>query len=127
MKRERRVLIVEDDRRLLDDYEDIVASAGYRVTTTDNLSEAIAHTDNVTFHVAIVDIGLDKQDEHNEEGLAVIDHLYELAEGTEVMILSGQSKIAVAIQAYEKYGIAQYLEKGKKTPGDIISAVETAS
>lgn len=126
MKKQKRVLIIEDNHKLLDDYSDIVTSAGYQVTATHNLKSAIEQIDKVTFHVAIVDIGLDEHDEHNEEGLAVIDHLYELDEGTEVIILSGQSKVAVAIEAYEKYGIAQYLQKGKNKPSDITSSVETA-
>ena len=126
MRRQKRVLIVEDDRELLGDYSEIVSSAGYAVDATDTLTNAISKITDKTFHVAIIDIQLDKDNEHNQDGLTIIECLHDLNEGTEAIILSGQPKVEIAIEAYEKYDIAQYLEKGKKSPSDIVSAVQRA-
>jgi ActR/RegA family two-component response regulator len=126
MKKEKRVLIVEDDRNLLSDYAEIVSAAGYTVDSTDNLSNALAMVSEKAFHVGIIDIQLDKDDEHNRDGLSVIEYLRELDEGTEVIILSGQPRLEIAIEAYEKYDISQYLQKGKRSPSDITNAVNRA-
>ncbi len=127
MKQDKRVLLVEDNRDLLNEYEEIVSSAGYSVDLAHDLAGAIQMVNEKTFHVAIIDIQLDPDDEHNQDGLAVLERLRELDEGTEAIILSGQPKLDVAIDAYEKFKIVHYLEKRKsKRPSDITGAVDKA-
>lgn len=127
MKNQKRVLIVEDDPQLLAEYAEIITSGGYSVDRVDNMQEAIARVEMQTYHVAVIDVQLDKDDEHNQDGLAVAEAIYELKEGTQTIILSAQDKLQVAIDAFEKYRIAQYLEKRKsKRPSDITTAIDRA-
>jgi ActR/RegA family two-component response regulator len=132
MNAQKRVLIVEDEKSLLRTYVDIASSAGYAVAGVSNMKEAIAAIYNNSYHVAIVDIQLNGEGEHegqdyNRDGLSIIEYLHNLGEGTEIIILSALNEVEVAIQAYERFGIAQYLRKRKaKKASDIIAAIDRA-
>jgi CheY-like chemotaxis protein len=125
--KDKRVLLVEDNPGLRQEYQEIISSAGYAVDSRHNLQDAIKTIRNNSYHVAVIDIRLDEDDGHNQDGFSVLEYLHGLGEGTEAIVLSAQEDMEVTIDAYEKYEIAQYLEKRKnKRPSDITSAVDRA-
>jgi ActR/RegA family two-component response regulator len=123
----RRLLIIEDDGPLRECYVDIAREAGYEVQGVGNLGDALNAINEVTYHVAVIDIQLSSVDEHNRDGLVILERLCVLEEGTESIILSGQPRIDVIVEAYEKFGITAYMRKGKvSTAVEITSAIDRA-
>jgi len=127
MKDTKKVLFVEDDRELLDEYEEVISSPEYSVDVATDLPEALAKIKRKTYHVAVIDIGLDQADHDNRDGIKIIEYLHGLGEGTRAVVISAQRNVEVLIDAYEKYEIAQYLEKRKvRRPSDLRAAIEKA-
>jgi ActR/RegA family two-component response regulator len=127
MKGQKRVLLIEDMEVPRQTYADIISSAGYSVDVATNLQEAISIIHSKTFHVAVVDITLDEDDVYNRDGLKIIEYLHELGEGTESIILSGQDTVEVAVEAYERFNLLQYIEKRKlRDTSELTSAVYNA-
>lgn len=123
----RKVLVIEDIESLRKNYAETIEDVGYDVDAVGSLDEAIAAIDRKTYHVAVVDITLDVEDVFNRDGMRVIQYLQDLNEGTESVILSGQEELDVAIEAFHKFGLVQYLNKKKvKKPSDITTAVDMA-
>lgn len=123
----KKVLLIEDIEGSRNTYAEIIRDGGFSVDAVGNLSDAIALISKKTYHVAVVDITLDEDDLYNRDGLKVIQYLHDLKEGTESVILSGQPELEVAVEAFEKFGLVQYIEKRKlRKTEDLISAVEKA-
>lgn len=127
MKDKKRVLLVEDSNVLMRTYAKVLASVGYEVEAVSNLKDAINNIEDNTYHVALIDIQLDEDDENNRDGLRVIERIHSLQEGTAIVILSGLDALDVAVEAYERFGLHKYLEKKKfNTPDQITTAVKNA-
>jgi ActR/RegA family two-component response regulator len=127
MNPEKKVLLVEDIDISRITYANIIKHAGYAVDTVSSLDEAIAAIDRKTYQVAVVDIILAEDDVFNRDGLRVIEYLQELNEGTESVIISGQDEVDVAIEAFHKFGLVQYINKKRlEKSSDITSAVDKA-
>lgn len=127
MKEEKCVLVIEDMAGSRETYAQAISLAGYSVDTVENLQEAINAINRKTYHVAVVDITLDAEDEYNRDGLKIIEYLHNLGEGTQAIILSGQNTLEVAIEAFERFNLAKYLDKRKlKAIAELNSAVDDA-
>jgi ActR/RegA family two-component response regulator len=123
----KKVLVIEDDGPSRKKYTQVIKEAGYDVDAVGSLDEAVKAVDRKTYHVAVVDITLDLDDVFNRDGLRAIEHLQELGEGTESIVLSGQSEVDVVADAFHKFGQIHYLNKNSlKQWSDISASVNTA-
>jgi CheY-like chemotaxis protein len=125
------VLIVDDEAVWRDIYTDSVRKLGIdSIRAVDSLAEAKHTIDCMKFAVAIVDIGLDKNDETNVDGLSVMAKLRSVGDDdTSVIVITGRTGsdvIDVVSTSIQKYGAAATFAKGKLKPELLQSSVERA-
>ena len=103
-ERAARVLLVDDDQRLLTVLSDMLRSGGHQVTTAANGEEAIATFDPARHDVVITDLGMPKVN-----GWQVAEHVKTRAPDTRVFLLTGWGEGVTATES-SKY-VDQVLAK----------------
>jgi signal transduction histidine kinase/ActR/RegA family two-component response regulator len=103
-ERASRVLLVDDDQRLLTVLSDMLRSGGHQVTTAANGEAALAVFDPALHDVVITDLGMPKVN-----GWQVAEHVKTRAPGTRVFLLTGWGEGVTATEA-SKY-VDQVLAK----------------
>ncbi len=108
-----RILVVEDIDTTRKAYvRNLKLEDGYRVDTAGDLAEATAAIDACTYHAALVDIMLaGEKDVANRDGVAVIQRLAALNEGTQAVVLSAQPEKQLIREFLKEYGAFDYLDK----------------
>lgn len=100
-----KILVVDDDRSLLNLLKLRLESAGYQVTLTENGDEAFTAATNDIYDLAIVDLRIE-----NEDGIAVMEKLLGVQPALLVMIATAHATIDSAVEATKK-GAYDYLTK----------------
>ncbi len=93
----RKILIVEDDRALLDQLKGCFA--GYEVFSAENRDQAIAELRRHEPAVVLQDLGLPPKHDTMEEGLALLNETLRLAPHTKVVVLIDNVDQAIALEA----------------------------
>jgi ActR/RegA family two-component response regulator len=123
----KRLLIVEDDRDMLELYQGIAHSAGLEVVAASTAVEGLGLVRSRTCHAALVDIMLNGPDDLNDRGgVDVIRRIDEMDEGTRIIVLSGTDDIAVPVELLVKYRVFSYIIKPARSRQDIIRPVKDA-
>jgi len=99
------VLVVDDDRRSLEDLERILTQEGYGVSTCLSEEEAKTRLEETDFDLVLVDVG-----HRNIDELAVLHRVKEISPNTEVIILTAAATVSTAVEAMKK-GAFHYLSK----------------
>ncbi|SCJ29967.1 Transcriptional regulatory protein ZraR [uncultured Eubacterium sp.] len=113
------ILLVDDDRELLEVYEKIFRLKGFQVLTCDNSEEALAKLKEHHVSVVISDIIMPKMD-----GMELLHAIKKIRPGVEVIMLTAEGSISGAVEAVKR-GAFSYFVK----PADIeelISSVKKA-
>lgn len=115
-----KMLLVDDDPIFLHVLSRAMIKRGYEIYQAENEEDALAleHTHNFDF--AVIDLKL----EHSS-GLQLLVKLKEANESIKVLVLTGYSSIATAVDAI-KLGAANYLCKPADAD-EILQAFDTAS
>jgi diguanylate cyclase (GGDEF)-like protein/PAS domain S-box-containing protein len=100
-----RVLLVEDEARLLSSLQAMLDGKGLEISSARNGAEALALLDAVDFDLAILDLGLPDMSGH-----AIMDVMNAKKMGVNVIVTSGDSGIESAIGALKR-GAFDYLRK----------------
>lgn len=114
------ILLVDDDRELLEVYEKIFRLKGFSVISCDNSEEALRIIDNRQIAVVICDIIMPKMD-----GITLLARIKESHPRVEVIMLTAEGSISGAVDAVKR-GAYSYFVK----PADIeelISGVRKAA
>ena len=90
------LLIVDDDATVVRLLIEAAQVRGYRAVGATSLAQAQAALGTGAFDIALVDLGLG-----SESGLDVIRLLAERAPETEIVVMSGSTSLAPAIQSFE--------------------------
>ena len=100
-----RILAIDDDRELLENFSLCLTKEGYRVTTAETVEEGIRLAATLPFHVCLLDrnIGYDS-------GLAALPKLRELAPLMRVIMVTGHAGVSEAIDTIAQ-GASDYLVK----------------
>ncbi|GAB4545209.1 MAG: hypothetical protein Kow0063_39200 [Anaerolineae bacterium] len=106
-----RALIVEDDDAWQQILSEILADAGLTVDIAENLETALARLRATVFHLAIVDLCLDRNDHRNQDGLRVLAALQRHAPGCTSLLLTGFATAEIAESASKEYGAFACLRK----------------
>lgn len=104
-KMESSILIIEDDRSLLDSLATLLRGEGWRVDTAMTGREALTKSKKGLYHVAIIDIRLP-----DVEGTDLLDKLRETVPHTRKIILTGYPDLENAVKALNR-GADMYLIK----------------
>ena len=100
-----KLLIVDDDRNLLELMKMRLESSGYVVTTTPDEDEAKAAAVGEAFDLAILDLQLVRQD-----GISLMEELHRVRPDMPVIILTAHGSIESAVEAMKR-GAFTYLTK----------------
>jgi len=117
----RRILIVEDD----DDWSELIAEAiqevlrdigreaDYETMYARDEQQALDLLECHAFTLVCMDINLSDATEGTSEGLGLLGHLEASTSDTWSIIVSGEDKSKYLQDAFEKYNILRFFEKGK--------------
>ena len=100
-----KILVVDDDPYTLEFLQIALESEGYEITTASLGSEAIQSAEKERFDLMLVDLRLPDTD-----GLEVLRRFKEIMPDSEVIVISGQSSMDVAIEA-TKLGAFYFINK----------------
>ena len=114
-----KILVVDDDRSLIEVLKVRVESAGYEVTVTLKEEAAIAATKEQVFDLAIIDLQLD-----GTNGITLMQKLHLTIPELPVIILTAHGSIESAVQAM-KLGAYSYVTKPFNAR-DLLLQVEKA-
>lgn len=104
-----RIMLVDDDKSLLEVYEKIFRLNGFEVVLCENGEEAVSKIKECDISVVISDIIMPRLD-----GMKLLNYIKEKSPGTEVIMLTAEGSISGAVEAV-KQGAFSYLVK----PADI--------
>ncbi len=114
-----KILVVDDDRNLLELVKMRLESAGYEVTAILKEEEAVQALKEQIFDLAIVDLQLDNQD-----GISLMAEFHRLIPELPVMILTAYGSIESAVESMKK-GAYSYLTK-PFDPQDLLLQIKIA-
>src|SRR5690348_2821332 len=88
------ILLVDDDRHILDSMADWLREQGFQVDTAASVAAAIEAIDKKAFDLALVDIRLGEQD-----GFDVLAHCGRERPQTAVILITGYGTVETAVEA----------------------------
>lgn len=130
MKRQRRVLIVEDEQKWIDElvsaFKLCSSQSDYRVLTAKTINEATALLKADFYHFLSLDISMVINDPDNAEGMDWLKELYEQGqtEAVAVVILSAYGTKRGMRTAFSRYRIADFLDKDDYDDEEFLEIVE---
>ena len=99
------ILVVDDDRNLLQVIKMRLASGGYQVATAGIAKEALKRVEQEPFDLLVIDLKLDEQD-----GISLMEDIHHINPDIPVIILTAYGSIKSAVNAMKK-GAYGYLTK----------------
>ncbi|MEW6764098.1 MAG: response regulator, partial [Pseudomonadota bacterium] len=100
-----RLLLVDDEPRLLSSLYELLKGRGYSLTTASSGSEALAHLSRLRFDLVLLDLRLPDIGGHE-----IMDFINEKGINADVIVMSGEVGIDAAIGALKR-GAYDYLRK----------------
>jgi diguanylate cyclase (GGDEF)-like protein/PAS domain S-box-containing protein len=100
-----RLLLVDDEPRLLSSLYELLQGRGFQLTTASTGTEAIAHLSRLQFDLVLLDLRLPDIGGHE-----IMDFINERGVGADVIVMSGEVGIDAAIGALKR-GAYDYLRK----------------
>lgn len=115
----KRVLIIDDDRYLLDIYSVKFNEEGYEVDTAAGGQEALEKMDGGDYSVVLLDIVMPSMD-----GFEVLQKIEEkqFATNTPIIILSNQGQ-PDDIKKAKNYNVDGYIVKASTVPSEVVNEV----
>lgn len=101
-----RVLVVDDDPRMLRAITTLLRRSGYEVITATEVGQALIACERHAFDAAVVDYNL-----HDETGLAVLSHLRRLQPGCARLLCTGRDDLTVLVDAVNHGEISKIVRK----------------
>jgi NtrC-family two-component system response regulator AlgB len=100
-----RILAIDDDRRLLENFTLCLEADGHRVTSADNLAEGLKLAATQPFHVCLLDRSIGQ-----DSGLDALPRFRELAPQMRVIMVTAHAGVPEAVRAISE-GASDYLVK----------------
>lgn len=122
MSQKGRVLIIDDDGSLRTAFATIVENAGYEVDAAETRAEALEKIRRRTYQVAMIDIML-TDDPSERGGIACVEYIARLNEGTVPIVLSATSDVRAPVEAWRKGALDYLIKKDIRSSEEILDAV----
>jgi RNA polymerase sigma factor (sigma-70 family) len=106
-----RALIVEDERSWQQILSEILTDSGMMVDLADNLDMALTLLRMHPHRLAIVDLSLQGDDPHNQEGLRILEALGRHDPGCMKLLLTGFATVELAVSVLKDYDAFTCLRK----------------
>ena len=113
------ILLVDDDKNILDTARDILEDAGYGVETASRGEEAVAALDRRAYNIVVVDFQLP-----DTTGLELARKVRERHEFTLVILMTGHASLEMAVKAIQE-AVYDYLIK-PVDPAQLKRTIERA-
>jgi DNA-binding response OmpR family regulator len=122
MNRPGRILIVDDDPMWCEQLVETLQKSGFLAEAVSTVSEALNALNLALFHVLVLDIRMDKNDESNKEGITLLRELDErgLSEPIKVIMLSAFGTIERMRTAFREYEVADFLLKDNNFTREVL-------
>ncbi len=114
-----KILVVDDDPKILEVIADVLRNGGYAVDTAPGGKQAIRSVDAEFYDLVVTDLKMPKID-----GMKVLRHIVDKSPDTMCIILTGYGTIESAVEAI-KAGAFHYITKPVKS-SEILMVVEKA-
>lgn len=115
-----RVLVIDDDQWLVDEYTRTLMAAGYTVERAGNALDAMETIDRLRPDVIILDLFMP-----GPNGIVLLHELQSHADlGLIPIILISNAAGDLKPDILAPYGVLRVLDKTTMTPGDIVAAVK---
>jgi diguanylate cyclase (GGDEF)-like protein/PAS domain S-box-containing protein len=111
-----KVLIVDDDQRMLTAVSDLLRIRNYDVTPANSGREAIGLLQQQSFDLVLLDLNMPEID-----GFGVMEHIERHARTTPIIVVSGDTTIDAAIRALRK-GVHDFVRK-PYAPEDLLETI----
>jgi ActR/RegA family two-component response regulator len=125
----RNLLIADGTTEWCDIYERAAAKVGFnKVKVANNLSDAVALIDEVQFSVALLEIGLDIDDDRDLAGLLVMEKIRAAGDETNIVIVTGwrgRDVLPIVRDAIKKYQAYDVLSKATIFPKDLVDIMDS--
>ena len=125
MENKNRLLIIEDDNELLENYIENLQKLDLQIDKASSKIEAIEKLKCRTYHVAMVDIML-SNNPLDRGGIEAIKYLDALNEGTNIIVLSASDDVRVPVEAWNHGAIRYLIKKYIRSSEDYIKEVRAA-
>ena len=106
-----RALIVEDNRSWQQILSEILTDAGLAVDIVDSVEAAVACLRAQPHRLAVVDLSLEGNDPHNQDGLRVLEAVRRQDPGCVPILLTGYATVDLAVSVLTEYGVYTCLRK----------------
>jgi ActR/RegA family two-component response regulator len=106
-----RALVVEDDHSWQQILSEILTDAGLTVDVAENLEVAVARLSAAPYRLAVVDLSLDRNDHHNQDGLRVLDAVRHHTPACVSLLLTGFATSEIIKDAATQHGALACLRK----------------
>ena len=106
-----RALVVEDNRSWQQILSEILTDAGLAVDIVDRADAAMACLRAIPHRLAVVDLSLEGDDPHNQDGLQVLAAARRQDPGCVALLLTGYATVELAVSALTEYGVYTCLRK----------------
>jgi ActR/RegA family two-component response regulator len=106
-----RALIVEDDHAWQQILSEILTDAGLTVDVTQSMETALTRLSGAPYRLAVVDLSLDSNDHHNQDGLRVLEAVRRHNPGCVSLLLTGFATAQITEHALTELGVFACLRK----------------
>src|SRR5947208_15918788 len=114
-----RIIVVDDDKNLIELVKMRLESAGYDVTAAVQEDEALSAVKTLSFDICLLDLML-----RDRDGIALMGEIHAVAPDIPVIILTAHGSIESAVEAMRK-GAYSYLTKPFE-PQDLLLQIDRA-
>lgn len=111
------ILILDDESRLREELAEFLTDEGYFCYEAGTPSQALQIIQNNRIDIALVDINLPEKD-----GISVLKEIKEIDEDIEVLMITGQGDMELAIRSM-RYGASDFFNKPIKAE-EVLQAIE---
>jgi DNA-binding response OmpR family regulator len=120
----KKVLIVDDDRWLAENYQLVLEAAGWNVTLSATAAEAIDVIDDLQPHVVLLDVMLPWS-----SAAALLNELQSHSDiaSLPIVLCSSLDVSHLALSDLAEYGVRQVIDKTTVMPDQIVSILMTAA
>lgn len=103
---QKRILLVDDEKNILDTYSNVLSEKGFHVVTTDSVKKAIKEFFANQFDLVITDLGMTE-----DNGYTLVKEIKEKSPDTPIIILTGSMKTKMLSEYLSVLGVRTMIEK----------------
>src|SRR5215468_11291680 len=107
---ERRILIADDQKDVLDALQLLLKAHGYVLETVSTPADLLAALAERQFDLLLMDLNYARDTTSGREGLDVLGHLKEMADAPPVVAMTGWATVGLAVAAMQ-HGVTDFVEK----------------